>query len=301
MQFRSLLLVAAFTVTTTYAACAQDVLTVDETAIRQHAQQQIPPVYPPIAKAALVQGTVVLFVKIDATGKVESVQAQSGPPMLRQAAIDALRQWTFQPFEKDGKSLDAVGSISITFDLGKDGPTPDELKTAKEYFALDGECRKAVSNHSDAANAASICDHVAKIAEQFPSDRRFIEKRSAFVWAAWAAIYNNDASTALSWAKKAVAVVQLGHDDNSGSNAAYTALALTEAKTGDLQSADSNFTTAEIFGRKAIVWAKQVGFEHGDSYSHSLNQDLRLHAQVLQALNRPQDAQKKLDEAATLQ
>ncbi|WP_058187874.1 energy transducer TonB [Terracidiphilus gabretensis] len=301
MQFRLFVFAASFIATMTFIAGAQDFLTVDESAIRHHAQQQASPVYPPIAKAAQVQGTVVLSVKIDASGRVESVQAQSGPPMLRQAAIDAFRQWTFQPFEKDGKAVKATGSISIAFDLGKDGSTPDELKTAKEYFAVDGECRKAVSNHSDVTNAASVCDHAAKIAEQFPSDRRFIEKRSAYVWAAWATIYNNDFSAGLNWAKKAVMVVQLKHDDNSGSNAAYTVLALAEAKSGDLQSADSSFSTAEDFGRKAIAWAKQVGFEHGDSYRQSLNQDLHLHAQVLQVLNRPQDAQKKLDEAATLQ
>lgn len=301
MQFRSLAFAVTLAAATTYIADAQNSLAVDEPAIRQHVLQNVPPVYPPIAKAAQVQGTVVLSLKIDTTGKVESVQVVSGPPMLRQAAIDALRQWTFHPFEKDGKASEATGSISIAFDLGKDGPTPDELKTAKEYFGIDGECRAAVTNHSDTANAASICDHAAKIAEQFPPDRRFIEKRSAFVWAAWATVYNNDPNTALSWARKGVAVVQLGHDDNSGSNAAYTVLALAEAKTGDLQSADRDFTTAEDFGRKAIAWAKQVGFEHGDSYSHSLNQDLRFHAQVLQALNRPEEAQKKLDEAATLQ
>ena len=300
MQLRSFVFAAMLAAATASIARAQHALSVDEPDIRQHIQQQVPPVYPPIAKAAHVVGTVVLSVKIDALGKVESVQVSSGPPMLRQAAVNALKQWTFQPFEKDGKPTAATGQVSLIFDLGKDDPTPEEEKTAKEYFPLFIQCTRAVPTHTDPAGTAAICDHAARIAEQFAPDKRFIEKRGSFVWAAWADANNNDFNSALSWAKKAVAVVQLGHDDNSGSNAAYTVLALAEAKTGDLQSADKDFTTAEEFGRKAIAWAKQVGFEHGDSYSRSLNQDLRIHAQVLQALNRTEEAQKKLDEAATL-
>ena len=301
MQLSLLIFAAVLTVGTTFSAGAQNLPAVDESSIRQHIQQQVPPVYPPIAKAAGVQGTVVLTMKIDATGSPESVAAVSGPPMLRQAAIDALKQWKFIPFENDGKTGAIKGTISLIFDLGKDGPTPDEEKTAQQYFAIDGECRKAASNHADTANAESICNHAANIAEQFALDRRFIEKRSAFVWAAWAAIYNNDPKVALDWAKKSVAIVQLGHDDNSGSNAAYGVLAIAEAKSGDLQAADKDFTIAEDFGRKAIAWAKQVGFEHADSYYRSLNQNLRFHAQVLQAINQPEEAQKKLDEAAKLQ
>jgi hypothetical protein len=67
---------------------------------------------------------------------------------------------------------------------------------------------------------------------------------------------------------------------------------------GDLTAADRDFTTAEDFGRKAIAWAAQVHFEHGDSYKKSMERDLRFHAQVLKALGRSDEAQKKLEEAA---
>ena len=111
-------------------------------------------------------------------------------------------------------------------------------------------------------------------------------------------MYSKDLNTALVFASKAVDVVKLGHDDNSGSNAAYGVRGMVEGNLGDLKGADQDLTIAEDYERKGIAWAEQVQFEHGDSYKRSLAQVLRFHAQVLQGLNRPEEAQKKLDEAA---
>ena len=55
------------------------------------------PVYPIIAKNAHVEGTVVLTARISNTGKIEDLQVASGPQMLRQAAIDAVRNWRYKP------------------------------------------------------------------------------------------------------------------------------------------------------------------------------------------------------------
>jgi hypothetical protein len=118
------------------------------------------------------------------------------------------------------------------------------------------------------------------------------------VWAAWAFLYSGDLKTAFIYAGKAVDVVKLGHDDNVGSNAAYGAKGIVESKLGELTDADQDLITAEDYGRKEITWAEQVGFESSDRYKKVLAQELRIHAQVLQGLNRLDEAQKKLDEAA---
>jgi hypothetical protein len=76
---------------------------------------------------------------------------------------------------------------------------------------------------------------------------------------------------------------------------------VVEARQGDLNAADRDLTTAEEFGRKAIDWAKSVKFEHSEEYRHSLQQDLQIHAKILQSLGRADEAQRKLDEAAKLQ
>jgi len=58
---------------------------------------------------------------------------------------------------------------------------------------------------------------------------------------------------------------------------------------------------AEEFDRKAIAWAKQAKFfTHIDDYFRGYAQDLRDHAAVLKKMNRPEEAKKKLDEAARI-
>jgi tetratricopeptide (TPR) repeat protein len=223
-----------------------------------------------------------------------------GPPMLQQAAMDSLKQWTYRPFEKDGKPVEASGPVSIDFSLGKDGPTPKEEEIARRYFPLSDQCRKAVSAKTDYLVAASVCKQAAQTAEEFAPNVRFVEKRSAFVWAAWSLMYSGDLKTALVYAEKAVDVAKLGNADNSGMNAAYGVKGIVEGNLGDLNDADQDLAIAEDYGRKGIVWADQVKFEHGDSYKNALIMDLRFHAQVLQGLKRSEEAQKKLDEAAKL-
>ena len=56
------------------------------------------PVYPPDAKKARIQGTVVLDAVISKDGNVENLRVLSGPSQLQQTSLDAVRQWTYKPF-----------------------------------------------------------------------------------------------------------------------------------------------------------------------------------------------------------
>ncbi len=297
MQFRRLLTLSFALLAISALAPAQDVHKVDGPTLSQHIDHQLPPVYPPIAKAARIQGTVVIEVRVGVAGKVESMKVTSGPPMLQQAALDCLKQWTYRPFDKDGVPTSVSGPVSIDFSLGRDGPTPDEDKIASQFFPLSDQCRKAISTR-DFVTAASICKQAAETAEQFTPTVRFIEKRSAFVYAATAFADNGDLKTALDWAAKAVQVVKLGNDDASGNNAAYSTKGTIEGMSGDLAAADQDLTAAEDYERKGIVNMEKDAPSVSENYKRVLARDLRFHAQVLQRLNRPDDAQKKLDEAA---
>jgi TonB family protein len=75
---------------------------VPETEARQHLTQKTDPIYPPIAAAAHVQGDVVISVVIDQQGHVSSEKVISGPAMLQQAALDAVKKWQFTAFAADG-------------------------------------------------------------------------------------------------------------------------------------------------------------------------------------------------------
>ena len=78
----------------------------------------IRPVYPPIAKAAGVSGTVVVEAIISKTGTIESLHAVSGPEMLRTAAIDAIRAARYQPFRLNGEPIEIQTTITVNFKLG---------------------------------------------------------------------------------------------------------------------------------------------------------------------------------------
>lgn len=277
---------------------AQQAISVDQAALAQHVDHHVPPVYPPIAKAAHIQGAIVFDITVGVTGKIEAMKVASGPAMLQQAAIDCLKQWTYHPFEKDGAPIAAKGQASIVFMLSDYYPGPDDEKIADRYFPLLDQCRKAVSARADTANEEAVCVQAAETAEMFGPEVRFIEKRSAFVYAATACANNRDLTSALAWAGKAVEVVKLGHDDNSGDNAVYSTKGTIEGMMGDLVDSDRDLSVAEDYGRKAIAWADEAKFEHSNYYRQTMARDLRFHAQVLQALNRPDDAQKKLEEAA---
>ena len=76
------------------------------------------PVYPPIAKAAGVQGTVVLEAVISKAGRIESLHTVSGPEMLRKAAVDAVAVARYRPYLLSGEPTDVQTTITVVFRLG---------------------------------------------------------------------------------------------------------------------------------------------------------------------------------------
>ncbi len=81
---------------------------------------QLPePVYPPIAKAAGVQGTVAVEILIDETGKVVSAHTTSGHPLLKQEAVRAALRARFSPTYVSEQAVKAKGIITFNFVLRK--------------------------------------------------------------------------------------------------------------------------------------------------------------------------------------
>jgi len=78
----------------------------------------IRPVYPPIAKAAGVSGTVVVEAIISKAGTIESLHAVSGPEMLRAAALDAIQAARYQPYRLNGEPIEIQTTITVNFRLG---------------------------------------------------------------------------------------------------------------------------------------------------------------------------------------
>jgi protein TonB len=75
----------------------------------------IRPVYPAIAKAAHVAGTVVVEAVISRTGAIESLHVVSGPAMLQGAAIDAIRAARYTPYKLNGIPTEVQTTITVNF------------------------------------------------------------------------------------------------------------------------------------------------------------------------------------------
>lgn len=82
------------------------------------------PVYPQAAKTANISGTVILHVIIAKDGSVQTVQYISGHPLLMKAAMDAVKQWKYEPTTLNGEPLEVDTTVSVDFTLGGSAPAP---------------------------------------------------------------------------------------------------------------------------------------------------------------------------------
>jgi protein TonB len=81
--------------------------------------RQVSPVYPPLARQARVAGVVRVEATIGKDGKVLKAAALNGPPLLRQAAADAVRQWIYRPTTLNNQPVEVVTQIDVTFNLNR--------------------------------------------------------------------------------------------------------------------------------------------------------------------------------------
>jgi len=75
------------------------------------------PSYPPLARAARVQGEVVLSAVIDINGQITNLQLVSGHPMLVPSAIEAVKQWRYKPYLLNGQPVEVETTITVIFTL----------------------------------------------------------------------------------------------------------------------------------------------------------------------------------------
>jgi periplasmic protein TonB len=80
--------------------------------------RMVQPLYPAIAKTAHISGTVILHAIISKDGNVEQLEYVSGPPLLMRAAMDAVKQWRYQPTTLNNDPVEVDTTISVVFSLG---------------------------------------------------------------------------------------------------------------------------------------------------------------------------------------
>src|SRR5262249_14032364 len=81
----------------------------------------VAPVYPPVARQARVEGVVILEATISTSGHVTDVKVLRGIPLLDNAALEAVRQWTYSPTLLNGVPVPVVMTVTVNFRLGDRG------------------------------------------------------------------------------------------------------------------------------------------------------------------------------------
>jgi Gram-negative bacterial TonB protein C-terminal len=304
---------------------AQQAIAPDTVTFLGHVVSMAPLVASGNAGSSHVQGTVVLSVEVGTDGSVISAKAVSGPAELVPAAVNCAKQWKFRPFEKDGKKVPADGELSFRFGQGSVGqqvaakdastasakPETGSVKnkvpasspdggSAANFDSLWKQCSDAMIHHMPGAETASVCKKAADLAATFPPDKMYLQKRSAFVYAATAFANAGDFKDGEIYAQKAVAAAERDRHKKPGDGEVYSTLGHIEAMEGDFVDADGTMTTAEDYDRKSIAWARKKEAAWGPAYVEALQADLRFHALVLKDMKRKHEAKKKLEEAAKL-
>ena len=79
---------------------------------------RVEPAYPRIAREARIQGEVVLRAIISQDGRIEGLQVVNGHPLLAPAAVSAVSQWRFRPYQLNGSPVEVDAQITVRFVLG---------------------------------------------------------------------------------------------------------------------------------------------------------------------------------------
>jgi TonB family protein len=101
--------------------------------------KKVQPPYPPIAKAARASGPVQVQILIGETGEVIDATVMAGHPLLRDAALQAARQWVFKPTELSGVAVKVQGVLTFIFNLGDEEPSQPAIARSIPKYTTNTE------------------------------------------------------------------------------------------------------------------------------------------------------------------
>jgi TonB family protein len=273
---------------------------VDENTARKNLLSHPEPVYPPIARAARVQGTVEITVVIDLAGKVHSEKALSGPAMLRQAALDAIQKWTFKPFHLHGAPVAVSALLTLPFQIDKpgEGPTKEQEEAAQAWFQISDKCRDALKAN-DASGSMNWCkqalDLALKAGETNSSDQ--IGLMLSHQYYGHALILGEKLQDALAEENTAVDESKKWQKDTDQEYAMpFFWRAMAEAHLGQADATFADLQIAEETHRRAIINLPDMKKSYGQTFASIL----RTHARLLEQVGRTAEAAKLRAKADSL-
>ena len=118
-------------------------LRVAENAVQGSAIKKVEPVYPQNAKDAKIEGPVQVEIAVNENGDVVKARAVNGNELLREAAVEAAKQWKFKPTELQGKPVEVNGLLTFHFTL--EGGKANQLQQQNVAFASPATTIMAIS------------------------------------------------------------------------------------------------------------------------------------------------------------
>jgi TonB family protein len=154
---------ALFTVTVNFQLSEEDIERFAEGAVKVKDSIKPPklikviePVYPGVARQAGVEGVVILEARTDINGRVKNVRILRSVPLLDQAAIDAVRQWVYEPLIINGQPKDAIFTTTVRFALNGKGKKEPEGKTSTGDVLVPKLIKRVDPVYPEAARQAGI-------------------------------------------------------------------------------------------------------------------------------------------------
>jgi len=267
----------------------QSIVRVSSDVAGQNLLKRVEPYYPQMAKIAHVQGDVILRIIISPEGKVISLKAVSGHPILIQAALDAVKQWEYRPFILNGNPARVETTVLVPFSLGMTEAEAKRLAAAAEkFYGEEDKCRNLLSQHEYSA-AENTCISLIPLASNLDSWRH-LERIKAYQLAGHALIQQQKFQGALDDYQHELLLAQKTlHPFEAELGYAYRDVAVGLLATGDLNQADSYYQQAEGTLEQAR--------EHIDSaflknkYSQTIKSVLQDHALLLRKMGKDREAE----------
>jgi len=116
----------------------------------------VQPVYPEDAKKAKISGTVQVKAVISKDGSLHDIECVSGPDELRQAAMDAVKQWRYEPTKLAGEPIDVDTTIDLVFSLHEQPETPTAPETSQSPAETTGDGKVAGGPQAADLNPAGL-------------------------------------------------------------------------------------------------------------------------------------------------
>jgi TonB family protein len=249
--------------------------------------KRVEPIYPPIAKAAHITGTVTLEFTITTTGDVADIKVRSGPAMLQQAAIDAVKQWKYRPLLLNDQPH-AVRTTAV-LNFGFDPSSSDDRKENEVNARVSPFMMKCVDllNKNDPASL-DACRQEVELEKDYPPGRRKMDRLASHDEYGLTLLgFAHDPKAALAQFEMEIDLIPgVLTEENAEYAWAYWHRGVARMQLGNYSGAEKDYTIAE----RSAALAEQKLPDMAEHYEKTRQKIIAMHIQMLEQLGRHPDA-----------